>query len=364
MSSSDKPVVLLVDDTPANLHMLNEALQDQYFIRVSTSGPRALELLHTPPLPDIILLDIMMPGMDGYEVCRRLKDEPLTADIPVIFVSAMSEEHDEALGLDLGAVDYITKPFSLRLLQARLHNHLLFKKQRDHLSELVAERTHELLLTRTATIESLAALAESRDSETGSHIRRTQQYVRLLGDYLRSVSPTMWPFSDEELELLTSTAPLHDIGKVGIPDAILLKPGKLTHEEFEIMKKHTLFGYQTLSRAGDQAKNSTFLTMGAELAYSHHEKWDGSGYPRGLKGTDIPAPGRLMALADTFDALVTRRVYKPPFTFTQASEILTQGKGSHFDPCVIDAFDVLREDFRRIGKELADSEDEREALDI
>lgn len=354
MAEVNKPVVLVVDDTPTNIRILNELLGKEYLVRAATSGRAALEMVHTPPQPDLILLDIMMPEMDGYEVCIELKKNPLTAHIPVIFVTAMTEEDDEAKGLDLGAADYITKPYRPRLVLARVHNHLAVKKNRDDLYEMVNQRTDEIYRTRSITIETLASLAETRDPETGRHIRRTQRYVRMLARELRSIYPTTWPLSDPLIDLIYSSAPLHDIGKVGIPDTILLKPGALTVDEFEIMKLHTVYGYGALSSAEKQLGESSFLRVGAEIAYTHHEKWDGSGYPCQLAGTDIPMSGRLMALADVYDALVTKRVYKPPLTHEEASAIILKGSGLHFDPQVTAAFAKHSEEFHRVAVELAD----------
>lgn len=361
-TAPQRPTILVVDDTPANLRILTELLRADYTIRVATSGEVALTLASTLPCPDIILLDIMMPNMDGYEVCRRLKDSPLTAAIPIIFVTAMTDADDEAKGLDMGAVDYITKPFNPRLIKGRIRNHLELKKHRDDLEALVKTRTAEIFATRAATIESLASLAETRDPETGGHIHRTQNYVRILAERLRSAHPDMWEMSNETLELLYLSAPLHDVGKVGVPDAVLLKPGKLTPEEFEQIKQHTTFGYQSLSRAEKRLGTSSFLQLGAEIALSHHEKWDGSGYPKGLSGLDIPQSGRLMALADVYDALISRRVYKAPFPHSQAVDIINQGRGKHFDPLIVDAFLYDAEKFRSTASMFADFQEEKDSL--
>ena len=362
MTSNGKPVILIVDDAPVNVCILYGLLSGDHCIKVADSGASALELAADDPRPDLILLDVMMPGMDGYEVCRRLKEKEITRDIPVIFITTMAEEDDEARGLDLGAVDYIVKPFRPRLVQARVHNHLMFKRQRDTLADTVRERTKELYATRAATIESLASLVETRDLETGGHIRRTQRYVRILAESLRESRPEKWSLSDETVELLYSSAPLHDIGKVGIPDTILLKPGKFTPEEFELMKKHTLYGYKTLISAEKNLGESGFLRLGAEIALTHHEKWDGSGYPSGLAGEAIPLSGRLMALADVYDALVSKRVYKSPIIHSRTMEIIKADSGRHFDPLVVEAFLRKNEEFRKIAVECADHEEEWRAL--
>lgn len=356
----DRPNILLVDDVPANLRILVDTFRGQYEVRVATSGREALEILRGGWMPDIVLLDIMMPEMDGYEVCRRLKADSATAGIPIVFVTAMTDADDEAKGLELGAVDYVTKPFRPNLVKARVRNHLELKRHRDHLEQLVRERTVELEQTRQITIESLAGLAETRDPETGGHINRTRNYVLILAAYISGRRPELLDM--KTVELLHASAPLHDIGKVGVPDRILLKPGKLTDEEFGEMKKHTLYGRNALARVEARLGSNSFLRLAAEIAWTHHEKWDGSGYPQGLVGEAIPLSGRLMALADVYDALVSRRVYKPPLTHSQAVAIISEGRGKHFDPGIVDAFLATAEAFRSVASEYADSPEERQAV--
>jgi len=337
----EKPIVLVVDDTIANIQILDQLLRNDYIVRVATNGEAAIKTAHSSPTPDIILLDIMMPGIDGYEVCKRLKDSELTHHIPIIFVTAMTDEDDEAKGLDLGAVDFITKPYSPRLVQARVFNHLAIKKRNDHLDQLVKERTLELFQSRAVTIEALAALAETRDKETGGHIKRTKFYMKHLTELLRKSSPSKWDFSDDTVQLYFDCAPMHDVGKVGIPDCILLKPGKLTHEEFEVMKGHTVLGYETLMQAEKNMGTDSFLGVGAEIAYTHHEKWDGSGYPKGLKGEEIPLPGRLMAIVDVYDAITSWRSYKPAMPHSEALAIIRENSGTHFDPLLVCTFEKI-----------------------
>jgi putative two-component system response regulator len=346
--------VLIVDDTPENIQVLMNLLRDEYAIVVATNGERALHLATAQPVPDIILLDVLMPGMDGYEVCTRLKRDPRTESIPVIFVTGLSDHADEQRGLDLGAVDYIHKPFTPTLVKARLRNHLELKTHRDHLEELVHERTRELILTQDAAIFGLGILAEYRDIETGEHIRRTRHYVRLMAERLKDHQRFKGYFDRNTLRLLFNSAPLHDIGKVGVPDSVLQKPAPLTEIEFETMKQHTVFGREIISRIetgmSDNAA-SAFLRFAEELAYTHHERWDGSGY-HGQKGDQIPVSGRLMALADVYDALTSLRVYKPSYTHEQAIRIITCGDGrtspEHFDPFVLQAFLDLEEDVKMI----------------
>ncbi|WDP90939.1 MAG: two-component system response regulator [Desulfobacter sp.] len=354
-------IVLAVDDTEANIDILVETLGEDYELRVALDGESALENI-AEEKPDLILLDIMMPGMDGYEVCRRMKSDSKTQDIPVIFLTAMDQEQNEAKGLALGAVDYVTKPFSPDLIKARVRNHLELKKHRDHLASLVAERTRQIELTQNVTICCLANLAETRDPETGGHIQRTQNYVRELARVLKQKSAYGALLDEETIDLIYKSAPLHDIGKVGVTDRILLKPGKLTEEEFEEMKRHTVYGRDTLRDAEEKLGKNSFLKYAGEIAFTHHEKWDGSGYPKGVSGNDIPVSGRLMAIADVYDALVTKRVYKPPFSHEKAVSIIIEGKGRHFDPDMVDAFVDIAGTFKRIAHELADSEMEKDSL--
>lgn len=358
-----RPVVLVVDDTPDNLMLMAGLLKESYRVKVASSGEKALRIAQTAPAPDLILLDIMMPDMDGYAVCRRLKADAATQDIPVVFLTALSEQEDEQAGLELGAVDYITKPISAPILLARVRNHIRLKEATDYIRDKnlfleaeVERRTAHVRAIQDVTIMALASLAETRDNETGSHILRTQHYVRALAEELRH-HPRFADFlTDGVIDLLYKSAPLHDIGKVGIPDAILLKPGKLTAEEWEIMKTHATLGSDSLARAEDRLDGDTpsFLRFAREIADAHHEKWDGSGYPRGLKGEEIPVSARLMALADVYDALISRRVYKEPMSHEQAVAIILDGRGRHFDPDVADAFLRLAERFQQIAERYAD----------
>jgi len=364
-NSIDKPIILVVDDKPENVDILNATLRKDYRVKVALDGEKALEVVGAEEPPDLILLDIMMPGMDGYEVCRRLKASAITKKIPVIFVTAKGEIADEALGFKVGAVDYITKPISLPIVRARVKTHLERYNQNRMLEERVKERTQELVHTQEVTILGMATLAEYRDNETGGHIMRTQRYVRVLAEHLAG-HLNFRDFLDEEtIDLLYKSAPLHDIGKVGIPDCILLKPGRLTSEEFEEMKQHIIYGRDAIVKSEKALGSSTttsFLRFAREIAYTHHEKWDGSGYTQGLVGEDIPISGRLMAVADVYDALISKRVYKPPFHHKKAVAIIVEEKGKHFDPDMVDAFLELEEEFRQIALEFADYDEERVAL--
>lgn len=362
MTTNSLPTLLIVEDSPENRMLLIHLLKDSYRLKVAINGEQALEVVQLE-LPDLILLDIIMPGIDGYEVCRRLKAEPSTSKIPVIFLTAMTDVADEQLGFEVGAVDFILKPVSPPILLARVRNHLLLfqllnnlKNQNDILDAKVKERTEELEHTQDAIILAMASLAETRDNDTGNHIRRTQHYVGRLATQLMHHPDFCQQLSLANIALLEKSAALHDIGKVGIPDAILLKPGKLDSAEFEVMKEHCRLGRDAILAAETvMGKESAFLCYAKEIAYSHQEKWDGSGYPLKLVGDQIPLSARLMALADVYDALRARRAYKPPMSHETAVKIIIEGKGTHFDPRVIDAFIVIQHEFEEIAEALKDA---------
>jgi cyclic di-GMP phosphodiesterase len=368
LNFTDKPTVLIVDDTAENLTLMNGLLKDAYRTKIANTGERALKVAAEAP-PDLVLLDIMMPGMDGYEVCRQLKARAATRHIPVIFLTAKTEVEDEQKGFDVGAVDYITKPISPPIVLARVKTHLTLKAAADflrdknvYLEDEVAKRTREVQVIQDVTIMAMASLAETRDNETGNHIRRTQNYVRALARRLQSNPKFAAALDDDTIEMLYKSAPLHDIGKVGIPDAILLKPGKLTPEEFEIMKTHTTLGRDAIIAAENLIEApSTFLRLAREIAHFHQEKWDGSGYPDKLAGEAIPLSARLMAVADVYDALISRRVYKPPFSREKSVGIIREGRGSHFDPDMVDAFLAIEEEFHAIAGRFTDSEEDVKA---
>ncbi|HEX6017743.1 MAG TPA: two-component system response regulator [Burkholderiaceae bacterium] len=359
------PTVLVVDDVPENLTVLGELLVREYTVRAANSGPAALRLAATQPQPDLILLDLMMPGMDGYEVMQRLRADAQTRDIPVICVTALDATAEEERGLSMGAVDYIAKPLRPSVVLARVRTQIDLKRARDKLSDHnayleaeVARRMRENQLAQDASIHALARLAETRDSETGNHILRTQQYMRRLGQLLAG-HPRFAPSLDPHaIELLAKSAPLHDIGKVGIPDHILLKPGRLDEAEWEIMKTHAALGAEAIERAeADAQQPIEFLAVAKQIARHHHERWDGLGYPDGLAGDAIPLPARLMALADVFDALISRRVYKPALPYARARDIIAGSRGTHLDPDVVDAFLADFDSFRAIAERHADTDE-------
>jgi putative two-component system response regulator len=365
ISSSIHESILVVDDTPDNLALMSVMLSDKYNVRVANNGEKALRIARSAFPPDLILLDIMMEPMDGYEVCRQLKSDTKTNDIPVIFLTARSEIEDEKKGLALGAVDYIIKPISPSIAMARISTHLQLKSSADFLKDKnayletqVANRTKDIIDLQEVTILTLATLAETRDAATGHHIRRTKLYIQLLAKAMQKQPFYSSILTDQMIDIFVKSAPLHDIGKVGIPDNILLKPGRLTPAEFEIMQRHTTIGQRAIENAECQLKKKVeFLQYAKEIAHSHHEKWDGSGYPEGLKGEAIPLSARLMAVADVYDALVSARVYKVAMSHEKAMEIIMEGRGTQFDPNIVDTFQRLNPEFRAISERYSDNEE-------
>ncbi len=359
-----RPLILAVDDSSDNLWVLSGLLKDQYRVKLAGSGEKALQIARSSPAPDLILLDVMMPGMSGHEVCRQLKAEPATRHIPIIFLTAMTGTEDEKVGLALGAADFITKPINPPIVLARVATQLQAKAGADFLRDQnqflqteVRKRTRELAAIQDVTILAMASLAETRDNETGNHIRRTQHYVRALATALKDHPRFRAALSEHVIDMLYKSAPLHDIGKVGIPDCILLKPGRFEPHEFEVMKTHTTLGRDAIQHAEDQLGMPVeFLQYAKEIAYGHQEKWDGSGYPQGLAGEAIPLSARIMAVADVYDALISRRVYKEGMPHAKAVDIMREGRGSHFDPDILDAFLGLLDEFQRIAQKFADSD--------
>jgi putative two-component system response regulator len=356
---NNKHVILIVDDQPINLSILSQVLSDKYQVRVANSGNRALDVAKSHPLPDLILLDIVMPDIDGYAVLTELKNNPSTQRIPVIFVTTMDTLLDEEHGLSLGAVDYISKPIRPAILMARVDAHLRLKQandflydQNDFLEQEISRRMAENLVIQNVSIRALAHLAEIRDPETGKHILRTQSYVKILAQHLYENNVYSDTINNNYIDLITRSAPLHDIGKVGIPDHVLLKKGKLNSDEWKIMKCHSEYGAKAIELTEqDVAQPIEFLTLAKEIARWHHEKWDGSGYPDGLSKNNIPISARLMAIADVFDALATDRVYKKAIPLDEVKQIIIDGKAKHFDPVMVEAFIECFDQFSVIAKE-------------
>jgi putative two-component system response regulator len=323
-TKSTKASVLIVDDTPQNISLLNAALMNEYTIKIATSGIQAIDVCQAMKI-DIILLDIMMPEMDGFETCRRLKEDPLTRDIPVIFVTARREVKDESMGFACGAVDYISKPIRAAIVRARVKTHLALHDQNHALWCLVQERTDELDKSRLEILHRLGSAGEYRDNETGLHVARVCHYSSIIA---KSIG-----LPDSEAQLLYNAAALHDTGKIGIPDNILFKPGKLDDDEWKIIKTHCEIGHKIIG-----AHENSMLKTAASVALTHHERWDGSGYPRGLKRHDIPLFGRIVGVADVFDALTSLRPYKRAWPVIEAVDEIKRCSGKHFDPQIVDAF--------------------------
>ncbi len=342
--------ILIVDDVPLNIKIARRILEPLYNIETACGGTEALELLHSQAHPDIILLDVMMPDMNGYEVLREIQSDSHLKDIPVIFLTSMDDAVNEKEGLELGARDYITKPVNPSILKARVANQIELKMHRDHLEALVTERTQELLITRDVTILSLSSLVETRDKETGQHIIRTQHYLKALALHVQNHPDFQAKLTDENIELMFKSAPLHDVGKVGVPDSILMKNGKLTEDEFDRIKCHTIYGWKAFEKAEKELGQNSFFRYVREIAYTHHEKWDGTGYPRGLKGEEIPLSGRLMAVADVYDSLRSKRYYKPAFSHEKTMQIMLKERHTHFDSRLIDALIEIKNTFIHIAK--------------
>ena len=341
-TNSTQSTILLVDDVADNIDILNAILSPHYRTRVALNGEKALRIAGSANPPDLILLDIMMPGLSGYDVCQQLKANPDTRDIPVIFVTAMSEVEDEKRGLELGAVDYITKPVSPPIVLARVRTHLALYDQNRELARQVRERTAELFNTRQQIIRRLGRAAEFRDNETGNHIIRMSHFCRLIG--------AAAGLGEKSVEILYNASPMHDVGKIGIPDHILLKQGKLDDEEWAIMRRHPEIGAEIIGQHSDELLQTAWM-----IALCHHEKWDGSGYPSGLKGEQIPLMARIAALADVFDALTTVRPYKRAWSVEEAVSFIESQAGSHFDPALIEPFKRVLPDMLRIREEFSDS---------
>ncbi|MBF0264793.1 MAG: two-component system response regulator [Gammaproteobacteria bacterium] len=337
----NKSLVLVVDDTRENIDILVNILSDDYEMKVALNGEKAINIAHTHPSPDLILLDIMMPEMDGYEVCRLLKQDPVTSEIPVIFLTAKTEAADEEHGFKLGAVDYITKPFSPTVIKARVDTHLRLHDQNLALMDKINERTRELNETRLKIIQRLGRAAEYRDNETGFHVVRMAHYSRLIA--------MAYGGNDEWVEMLYNAAPMHDVGKIGISDNILLKNGKLTDEEWKIMKQHSRIGAEIIGK-----DSNPLIVLSRIIALTHHEKWDGSGYPNGLKGAGIPLESRIVAVADVFDALTSERPYKKAWTSEDAAALIIKDSGTHFDPKIVELFKKVLPDILKIKDEYID----------
>ncbi|MDR1424508.1 MAG: response regulator [Azoarcus sp.] len=353
-NSVNRKLVMLVDDNPANLMVGKENLASDYRVLTMPSAAKMFEMLgkHTP---ELILLDVDMPEMNGYDAIRKLKADPGTTDIPVIFLTAMSDAEHELQGLSLGAIDYISKPFSAPLLRKRVEVHLLVESQRkdlkeynDNLQEMVAAGMRTVLKLQNKVLRAMAELVEGRDTATGNHIERTQHCLGIL--LTAMIESNVYPEEVKKwnVELLLQSSQLHDVGKIAIQDSILKKPGKLTKEEFDEMKKHVIYGVEFIEKLEEDEDDSLFLRYAKTFVAFHHEKWDGSGYPYSLSGQNIPLLGRLMAIVDVYEALTSSRPYKDPFDHGTAVRIIREGRGTHFDPQLVDVFERCAGELRRL----------------
>jgi len=346
--------IAMVDDNAANLSIGRNMLKEYYEVYPIQSGARLFEFLEKV-VPDLILLDVLMPEMDGYEAIKRLKEDVRYDMIPVIFLTAMADEDSELEGLDLGAVDYVSKPFRAPLLLKRINNHILISEQRnklqyysDYLKDEVDRKTNQVIGLQDTMLKTVTEMVEFRDDNTGGHIDRTQRYLKLLVDEIERRGIYRDITSAWDTELLIASAPLHDTGKIAISDAILNKPGKLTPAEFEVMKKHVDYGVEAIERIEGESDDYDFLRFAKVIAGTHHEKWNGKGYPAGLGGYDIPLEGRLMAIADVYDALVSVRPYKDAFSTADAEKIINEDSNTHFDPLLVDVFNKVSDKFADI----------------
>ncbi|MDR0906970.1 MAG: response regulator [Oscillospiraceae bacterium] len=353
----ERKIILIVDDNMTNLTTGKEMLKNDYKVYPVPSAEIMFDLLENV-IPDMILLDIEMPEMNGYEAIKRLKSEPQWAGIPVIFLTSKTDEGSELEGLSLGAIDYVAKPFSGPLLLKRIENHLNSEMQKQQLKEfntnladVVRQKTEQVFNLQNAVLSTVADLVEFRDDATGGHVSRTQKYLELLLNKLVEANIYTDEMTDWDMDYLLPSAQLHDVGKIAISDLILNKPGKLTDEEFEIMKTHAAIGVDAIRKIEKNAEEHAFLRHARRIAGSHHEKWDGSGYPQGVSGKDIPLEGRLMAIADVYDALTSVRPYKKPFTTDEAKKIILEGRGTHFDPSLIDLFSEIADKFASVARD-------------
>jgi len=360
---SEKHLVIMVDDNPANLRIGKNILTDSFTVATAPSAEKLFALLENNN-PSIILLDVDMPGMNGYETIKILKANPKTRDIPVIFLTSIGESDSELEGLSLGAIDYISKPIQPSLLLKRIEVHVLVEEQRrtlekqaaeltyfnDNLQKMVDEKTRSVLDLQNALLKTMAELVEYRDDITGKHIERTQFGIRILLNEILACGFCPEETKDWNVDLLVQSCQLHDVGKIFISDTILRKPGKLSDEEFEDMKIHTRVGKQIMEKVEVLTKESEFLKYAKIFATSHHEKWDGTGYPFGLSGIEIPLLGRVMAIADVYDALISVRPYKTAYTHEDAVKIIIDGSGTQFDPALIEIFKRISNQFNTSGK--------------
>ncbi|MDR0222031.1 MAG: response regulator [Oscillospiraceae bacterium] len=353
-----KKTIFLVDDNVTNLNIGKDILTEKYNVVTIPSARKMFDML-LRIIPDLILLDIEMPELNGYEAIKLLKSNEATCDIPVIFLTVLGDSSSELAGLTLGAVDYISKPFSPQLLAKRIEVHMTIESQKEKLKNynenllgMVHEKTKTVMDLQNAILRTIAELVECRDYTTGGHIERTQNYLQILIDALGKSGLYKSEIKDWNIDFFLQSSQLHDVGKIGVKDSILNKPDKLTAEEFDEMKTHTTFGVEVIEKIQKSTVEEAFLEHAKIFAGTHHEKWDGTGYPKGLSGRDIPLQGRLMAIADVYDALISERPYKKAFSHEDAVKIIANGKGTHFDPMLVDVFMQNEREFKRVANEV------------
>ena len=354
MADVQKKVILAVDDNPSNIQIIVSSLRSDYIVRPFTSGRECIEYFSKGQTCDLILLDIEMPEFNGFDTIRVLKSMPESKQVPVVFLTGVMDTQSEMDGLSLGAVDYIYKPFNPMLVKKRIEIHIALEEYSNNLQQLVLRKTETIEKLNQVTIFTIISIIGTRDQETNGHINRTSAYVVALSEALRTRGNYVSELTDENIEQLKRSAPLHDVGKVGIKDAILNKPGKLTEEEFAEMKRHASIGGDAFCEARMLMNEASFLDLAEQLARSHHEKWNGSGYPQGLVGDNIPLVARIMAIADVYDALISRRPYKEPMPHAEAVQIIMEGSGTHFDPAIAEAFLSIESEFDHIAQTFND----------
>jgi len=343
-----KDSVLVVDDVDINREILKAILSDDYEVWEAANGLEAVDiLLNAEEPPEAVLLDIMMPEMDGFAVLSKIKENPVTTQIPVLFITAADATINESRGLDAGAVDYIAKPFNMDVVKSRVKSHIQLQKYRNNLQHMLDLKIAEVVSLQEHMLETMASIIEYRSLESGMHIRRTKELTQVLIDELMK---TDYARELEALgtQTLAAAVTLHDIGKIGIPDNILLKPGKLTDEEFDVIKTHCIIGSDIVRSMMITSDKASYLARAEEICRSHHERWDGRGYPDGLSGTNIPLAARILSVVDVYDALVTVRCYKQPMSHAKAVELIAEGRGTQFDPVVVDAFIAAHEKFHQL----------------
>jgi len=361
--------IVIIDDSQTSIDLIKGFLRkEKYILEGFKGGVAGLKRVLNAPKPDLIILDVKMPDLNGFEVCRSIRNHPDTHDIPVIFTTSLTDAGNESYGFQIGGNDYIMKPLNAGLTRIRVRHQLELRQaeldlenQKDLLESQVQEKTRELDLTQDVTIESMASLAEKRDNDSGMHITRTREYIQILSSKLRE-HPDYHDLNEKILDLFSKSAMLHDIGKVGIPDLILQKTDELSEEEFEILKLHTLYGRDALLEAEKNLGNTSFLTYAKEIAYTHHEHWDGTGYPEGLKGKEIPLSGRLMGIVDVYDTLISKKVYKRSFSHQEALSIIADESGKQFDPLLVEIFLSCKDEILNIALEFSDDEDQKASL--